>query len=682
MRLTTEDFKYIASHIALCSENTLSGFVDLDYYYHQNVVHNTVSFQSLAFKDLDQLHKFCKYSPVPLRSVSLRADPQDIIAHINVVGFDYHAMTLQAISNDTISKFKTIKLKPTSVDMKFVPSVIAEAPYEYMQGDHTYRILTGRSHEGHASIMACAREDEPIYDYLDKGYFLGRLSRREYGPSKLKYPASDYSHDVLVSDEFSINVAHVYMMCLIRPKLAEMLKHGFFISASDAELLKLKMLKKLDDNEKTIYKSLADKLDEDYKSNTTLIVVSKMMKDELSKTTLNNIEFTKNTAKYEHVEIEYEGLLGFLYQKLNFNSEFDIYTIARLFANEMERELDISPAERTLPTLKINGIDIVARITETKQRYVNNIRINKDEINQVIHRATCYHDKREYELFLQSISRMSLKWHDILANGLPVKLNAQTWDAFNNPEPGPDAPVLRFTVKDKQIHLKVSDDRLVKVQFSRLIDKVKTLNKKTDNRWGRRYNPALGYVGHRRNNLWCAEMLTEVLLECSTYETKTKNQDGTESVKKETLLTKEDIIALLKVVDEEKRKALEKSKEFMAAAVKLSKAEQIEFLGKPAYKVQGSLRTYAVIIETAKVYDYDTKQYRCIVNDRHYAGVGYDDIAARLLALRNDRMMQTEITTLQGGAQPRYENAHNDYNPERDHNNRIEEIVERKLASV
>jgi hypothetical protein len=98
--------------------------------------------------------------------------------------------------------------------------------------------------------------------------------------------------------------------------------------------------------------------------------------------------------------------------------------------------------------------------------------------------------------------------------------------------------------------------------------------------------------------------------------------------------------------------------------------------------VKGTLREYAVIIETAKVYDFATKQYRCIVNDRHYAGAGYDDIAARLLALKNDSTMQQHIGTLRGAAQPGAENVHNDYVPERDPSEKLEELVTKVFDDV
>jgi hypothetical protein len=88
-------------------------------------------------------------------------------------------------------------------------------------------------------------------------------------------------------------------------------------------------------------------------------------------------------------------------------------------------------------------------------------------------------------------------------------------------------------------------------------------------------------------------------------------------------------------------------------------------------------------LKTAKVYDFATKQYRCIVNDRHYKGAGYDDVASRLLALRNDSVMQDQIGTLRGEqGQPGAENAHNDYTPERDIQDVLTPIVDKVFEKI
>jgi len=289
---------------------------------------------------------------------------------------------------------------------------------------------------------------------------------------------------------------------------------------------------------------------------------------------------------------------------------------------------------------------------------------------------------------------MSIKYHDIIANGLKVKIHdSMTRDEMQTAEPGPAAPALKFHVDplDKYIKISVTDDRGVRVSLGRLIGKIRNINKKAN---GKQYYEKHSYRPKWRNHEWAREMLITALVESCTFKTKVTetvvDDQGVEQIKTsestDVLITREDIIALIGVVNERKKAALERSKEFLNTAVKITGAEQITFMDKPAYKVKGSLREYAVVIATAKVYDYETKQYRCIVNSQHYAGTGYDDIAARLLALKNDSMMQNEIGTLAGAAQPGAEHVHNDYAPLREVGNleveAYDKAIEKALATA
>jgi hypothetical protein len=204
-----------------------------------------------------------------------------------------------------------------------------------------------------------------------------------------------------------------------------------------------------------------------------------------------------------------------------------------------------------------------------------------------------------------------------------------------------------------------------------LIGKVRAINKRTT---GKRFYIENTYVVKYRNAEWAREQLVTALVECCSFKTKVKetfvDEAGTEQTKTSenvsVLITKEDVVALLGQVNERKKAALKRSEEFLETAVKITGAEKITFMDKPAYKVKGTLREYAVVIANAKVYDYETKQYRCIVNSHHYSGTGFDDIAARLLALKNDSVLQDNIGTLRGAAQPQAEHVHDDYQPLRE----------------
>jgi len=473
------------------------------------------------------------------------------------------------------------------------------------------------------------------------------------------------------------------------------------------------MQKKLSEYNRKRYNLINATVDNDYKKNTTLLVIGKLISGDVEKTTVNNVVFTKNSATYDRVSLEAEGLLDVLYGNLNFNSEFDIYTVVEIYSRHTERLLvkdvvakaDAKAEENTvhlnehdaqleddeealvirkeLPTFKINGIAITPAISSTGQRYINKSRINKEEIALAIHRASCHHNDEDYKLFLKSISRMSIKWHDIVANGLAVKIHSTiTNGEYNISIPGPSAPALKFCIDkvEKCIKLVVDKDKSVRVSLGRLVKRTETMNKRTDNGWMRRIAWPARF--NNRNYEWAQAELVNILIDSTTFTVKRVDAEGKPTEVKEALLTKEDIVKLLGVANEAKQAAVERSKEFLNTAIKLTKAELIEFMGNTAYKVTGGLRTYAVVVKNAKVYDFDTKQYRCIVNDRHYAGAGYDDIAARLLALKNDSVMQDRIGTLRGAAQPTAENAHNDYRPDRENIEVIGELVDKVMAAA
>lgn len=675
----------------------------------------TLNLSSLHFKNVDAMYRYCKYKTIPIDQLKCDTAATFVAKLENIAFFQ---RTLQPISENDAREFKSLKLLPSNIPVEHRPFLVKYAPIETTAGNYTYRCLLRTTNGYSNAIIVVGRNDEPLYDYLDKGFFLMPLTITK-GTTK--------TNRVIVSDTYDVHTAHIFMMCSFCPSLADMLRQGHFISSYDAEMLRLKMLKKMPGARKNEYLKVAGTVDTDYHNNTTLIVVGKLIAGDVEKTTINNVTFTKNSATYENVSIEAEGLLDLVYSaaSFNFNSEFDIYTIVDLYGKHIRStlkqdkepvetkaegglildehvaeledpvadEVDDNSKKQKLPAFKVNGIEITPSISATGQRYLNDVRINKEEIDQAIYRASCHKDAANYKLFLKSVSRMSIKYHDIIANGLKVKIHdSMTRDEMQTVEPGPAAPALKFHVDpaDKYIKISVTDDRGVRVSLGRLIGKIRNINKKAN---GKQYYDHGAYRAKWRNHEWAREMLITALVESCTFKTKVSetviDDQGVEQIKTsertDVLITREDIIALIGVVNERKKAALERSKEFLNTAVKITGAEQITFMDKPAYKVKGSLREYAVVIATAKVYDYETKQYRCIVNSQHYAGTGYDDIAARLLALKNDSMMQSEIGTLAGAGQPGAENIHNDYAPLREVGDleveAYDKAIEKALAS-
>ena len=628
----------------------------------------SMQFKELVFKTTDNLYKFTKTNKtsgavgvVTLQKNAQQGQPlkqalQEPSKYGTALRID------KGNAPELVKLHKGLKLVPKVIPGDYqLPYLIDRAPIEVLEGNHTYRIVTSYSKSGFSSakIVLVSRDDDKLYDYVDRGFFYDRFEEK-LSTGKIIY------HDV-IANELDVHTMSIFALLRLQPKLAEHLRNGCFMHTADAQMIRLKMEKRMSPKLKAKYESIRAYIEQDYQSNTSLIILNKLIKREVEKTTINQITITQNTATYENISVEADDLLEVLYKDLNFSGEFDIYTIVDLYSKHIQKLADeLAPGEDgatvSLPKFKVNGIEIEFTCNKHMARKLNGVRINKTELQEAIYRASCHRSAEEYLLFLKRISKMSLRWHDVLANGLKVKIHdGMSYEEYNSNSPSSDAPSLKFYIcpEDKCIKIKVAEDRGVRVSLGKLIQRVGTINKKTNNRWS--YSN-----GRSRDVIWARNELVGALKDACTFTKKTKAEDGTITEETETLITKDDVLKIIKVVNELKVKAIERSKQFLATAVKVTGAEEIEFLGKRAYKVKGSLREYAVVVETAKVYDFETKQYRCIVNDNHFRGAGYDDVAARLYVLKNDSVMQEKIGTLKGQAQPQYENHHDRDLPRRD----------------
>jgi len=552
------------------------------------------------------------------------------------------------------------------------PLAIVRPPWEVTEGAHTYRFVTMTSTATHTpTVVELARDDDPIYNYLDQGFFYLRVN------AQVKDKLSTYR---VVSDRLDVNTMHIFIMCSMQPKLTEVLRDSCFVHSSDAQLTRLKMEKKLDAKFKGKYEIFREYIEKDYLANTSALAIHNLVAGVVEKVAIDEVVLTPTKASYQNISIEAPKLIGTLSTAVNFAGEFDIYTLITAYANHIDKTQEdarIVGEEIYLPVFSINGIAINIQVGNTGVRRINGIRINKVEVREAVYRASCSHSVEDYNLFLRRISKMSLRWHDVLANGVPVKMHSSmSGEDYNKPKPPADAPSVRLIVSPilKRFALDI-EGRHIPVKLGKFLERVDTINRRTNCKQGR------GYGATHRNYMWAQREVATALIECTTFEKLEVAEDGTKTKTSTVGVTRKDIEALLKKCNEAKLKALQKSKEFMETAITSTKAERIEFLGKPALKVVGSLRTYAIVLENAKVYDLDTKKYRCIVNDHHYQGVGYDDIAARLYALRNDAISQKHIGTLKGEAQPQAENAHAGQLPDRDENP-DNQLTEELLASL
>jgi hypothetical protein len=661
MHIPKEDFKKLSEEFShIYNHLGDKGFISIErcwsdgkYVYYFDVTDET-------YPSVDKMYQFfTKKKFIKISNTSSKISSTE-------VGYDNLEDWIKRLAKDSYAQ---VTVNPTLeegfngrslADSKYHPPTrIRYYPLEIVENEHTYRFMSSLNGYNYGITMI-SRDDDKYYNYLDKDHYIFIPNTNTVGDR------------IVITNRYDINTAKIFVLCYLQPELADMLQDGCFTHHSTAALLGLKMEKKLKDEFKTKYREMSELLEAEYIKYMGSATIRAFFSGESENLTVNNIKFTNNSAQYENIKIEVDGLLEYIKQFLLGNNEFDIYNVIDYYAAGISRQYNnyfpikdapVTEGEAETVTsyrkFKINNLDIDLQVSSTGySRYINGVRIMKDDVATAICRAACYRDQEQYNLFLKSISRMSLKWHDIVSNGLRMKICNMSREDYSNPIPGKNFPKLKFVIEpeSRRIKLKVSEDKKVAINFSKFVKKVESINRKTDGKNIKRNDT---YFATIRNHAWAIEQIVKALLDCCP----SAND-----------LTNHEVVNLLSEANEVRDASLAKSREFLANAVKITGAEEITFKGQRAYKVKGSLREYVVVIGTAKVYDYETKQYRCIVNDQHYVGTGYDDIAARLLALKNDSLTQHVVRTLHGSAQPGAEQYYN-YDPVRDNDETVRDVV-------
>lgn len=663
MNTPIEDFKALTEEFSRIYEHLgTRGFIEIDRYWAEGKYVYYLEVHDEVYPSVDKMYAyFTKKKFIKVNNTNSKISSTELF--YPELDSWTHRLANDAFNQVTVNPNREEGFNGKSiVDSKYSPPCkIRYNPQEVVEGAHTYRFMSSLNGYNYGITMI-SRDDDKYYNYLDKGHYIFM-------------PRSNSTGDrIVISDRYDINTAKVFLMCYFQPELADMLQDECFVHHTNAALLGLKMEKKLKEEYKTRYREMSEALETEYIQYMGSATIRAFFEGETEALTVNNIKFTKNSAEYENIKIEVDNLTQDIKPFLLGTTEFDIYNVIDYYATGLSRQyncyfpIKVAASENVTDTplrsyrkIKINNLDVDLQISSLSySRYINGIRIMKEDVATAISRAACYREQQQYNLFLKSISRMSLKWHDIVSNGLRMKICLMSKEEYKNVTPGKTFPKLKFTIDPatRKINLKVSEEKKVTINFARFVKKVGSINKKTD---GKNIRKADTYYATIRNHAWAIEEIVKALLECCTNPNDLSNQE---------------VVNLLSEANESRNSALSRSREFLASAVRTTGAEEITFNGQKAYKVKGSLREYVVVVSTAKVYDYETKQYRCIVNDQHYVGTGYDDIAARLLTLKNDSLTQYAVRTLNGSAQPGAEDYYN-YEPVRDNDEPVREAVER-----
>jgi hypothetical protein len=329
-------------------------------------------------------------------------------------------------------------------------------------------------------------------------------------------------------------------------------------------------------------------------------------------------EFSFNEVTFRTHEIEYEEqiivskdikvkyLLGNFTRNLNDDS-FNFERIYEQFCNEL-----IKAAQKSgKSTAKIGSVDVVVEVRSKPNtngvvmvtNYVNDYRINKDELVDVLLRALCYAKTSDFENYLESVSKCSLRYHRVIASGIPLKVN--------------DA------IAGQTIEFKIGLDRDKNRNYISFGDNIRYSVKDS--------NKLLNLIG-------ATDMLRVI-----------------------NVLVDPDIVGVtgkdIKYIIETGRIALEnerkKEAEMLEQAITLFGCQKVEEAlldnGRvvSGYTVKGKLREYLIETSTIRVFEYPTGKYLCMVDKGQNEHANIARLVSRMFALANDSKLAQEITTLQ-----------------------------------
>lgn len=240
--------------------------------------------------------------------------------------------------------------------------------------------------------------------------------------------------------------------------------------------------------------------------------------------------------------------------------------------------------------------------TASTRLYINNHRINKEELQECLRRAICYTSQADYDEFISNVSSCSLKFHRYLQIGIDFEvagLNRNEGFSFKLP-----------LERKKNIMYIVLGDKEYKIKdTNRLI----TLQGQSD----------LGEI-------------MEVLM-------------GDKIIDGLNLIDAKQLLKLAKIEYSDavgKSEKLLKETEKQLKLVKQTNIKMDSLVIKEGYVVQGKLRQYVVESnDKCGVYEYPSGRYICIV-DKSTSQVGKDKLINRLYAVANDQALAQEIHTL------------------------------------
>jgi len=238
---------------------------------------------------------------------------------------------------------------------------------------------------------------------------------------------------------------------------------------------------------------------------------------------------------------------------------------------------------------------------------INDIKVNRDEVPEIIRRGLCFTTQKAYDEFLDSARKCSLKIHAYLANGININVH----DHFKNTYIDCKIPIVRHKNKN---FIKLGESEFHVSNTNRLIK----LDKASD----------------------VSEVINVLL-----------NPDIVK------VSGPDDIGYIIKRGEIEYADAIKRSQELLLETEKLfdlvKEDHVVDGEHLVGYIIRGSIREYFLAIDLnqgtsnyCRVYEYPDMKYLCVVDKGVDQNINIDKVVQRIYALHNDSLVSEEVNTL------------------------------------
>ncbi len=395
-----------------------------------------------------------------------------------------------------------------------------------------------------------------LYNYLDEGRFIN----------------SDYNNICIFDYDTNKDDFNLFQKDNFSRKMKENLNF-----LTDDELQKLlrknKLQKQREEQKQSQEKDLSIKIKDEFKKNGEI--------------TLNSIKRTKDG--YFHFQNQKVGFKNYNimekdFEEKDFNNMFDSvcfdFVYNRSFDEQNKKVCWLGNFKVTLKKI-------------TDYNYIEGLRINKGEVEDVLKKGICFNKLEDYKNFLKEVSKCSIKIHNIINSGLVYNLNSDRWSGDKI------FSTIKVIRKNGRHYLKNGDELFKISNINRIMDSQNWSNKDSN-----------------------THLIASVLSEFSE-------------------LSYDNALLILKDGLKGYRLAKKKAKELLDETIKKLDIKKIDVdnsdISGKGYLVTGKSGKKYFIKEDLKVYEYPNFRYICIVDKGQIGNLNSIDLlVSRMFALCND----------------------------------------------